>query len=360
MRRPHPIHLALAAFTMVFLLGASPCGTMGSQIRNNIQQAERNLRINSAQDIRRVGQRITSATKHLDAALQKHLPALKKGLDHPAATELTPEQEYYLGRTVCAQILAERFENRVVAVKGKGREATGSADLHYLQAIANALVPAAERSHLDALPPERIPTALRVAVVPGDAPNAYATPGGFVVVTSGMLSLAENEDELAAVLAHELSHVTLAHGLSAIDKAEAPLLKRIGRGAEALGTSMGVDLSELTQAFDKFTGAISAKLTKGYDADYEFAADARAASILEEAGYDPSALPRIVDRLGSWLEANGQKGFGETHPSPKDRLARLGEVPVVPGAEGHQRVREVRFAAHTPKLVQQGAQLASR
>ncbi len=355
-----PRFLFIAASGLL-LLGVAPCAQVGNQIKRNIRNTESSMRNGaSIRNIRDAGKRATSATRFLDLALTKHRAALLKGLDHPAATELTPEQEYYLGRTVCAQVLADRFENRVVAIQGKGHKATGTTDLHYLQAIAAALVPAAERSHLTDLPDERIPTTLRVAVVPGAAPNAYATPGGFVVVTSGMLALAENEDELAAVLAHELAHVTLAHGLSAIDRNEAPLLKKIGRGAEALGSSMGVDLSTLTAAFDKFTGAISQKLTKGYDADYEFAADARAATILEEAGYDPAALPRIVGRLGTWLEANGKAGFGETHPSPKDRIARLGEVPSVPGEEGHVQARELRFAVHTPKLVNQGARMARR
>ena len=50
----------------------------------------------------------------------------------------------------------------------------------------------------------------------GDEINAYAAPGGNVMVTTGLYRIIENEEQLAAVLAHEIAHITLKHGLSAI------------------------------------------------------------------------------------------------------------------------------------------------
>jgi predicted Zn-dependent protease len=336
------------------LVTAGACADLGQSLRGMGERAGHSLdrtRTRIAPSATHMAKAIEKGSAWCAGKLKANLAALNESLHHPATESLTPEQSYYLGRTVTAELLSKRFDNRLVGVQGKGRRAKGSDDLHYVQAVAAALLPAAERSHDPQLPPERFPAALHVAVVPGEAPSAYSTPGGFILVSTGMVRLAQDEDELAAVLAHEVAHTTLAHGLAAIDRGDVKLLRSIGAAGRALGKETKLPLGKLMDAFDRFTDAIVHRLTEGYDRSYEFAADARALGILNEAGYDPAALGRVLRRLDAWQKAHGVQGMGKTHPSPQARLARVEGAPSQAPDPGHRKVRAQRFADHAPPLV---------
>ncbi|MDR1239916.1 MAG: M48 family metalloprotease, partial [Treponema sp.] len=111
---------------------------------------------------------------------------------------LSPEDEYYLGRTVAARIL--RTDPAY----------TGDSDLvFYLNKICLALVinsskPAAFNGY-------------HVGILDSPELNAFATPGGHIFLTQGMVECADSEDALAAVIAHELAHIQLRHAAAMID-----------------------------------------------------------------------------------------------------------------------------------------------
>ena len=110
--------------------------------------------------------------------------------------DLTPEQEYYIGRAVAAQV----FQTYPPLDRPQANE--------YLNLLGQSLAIFSDR-------PETF-GGYHFLLLDSDEINAFAAPGGLILVTRGMLRCCENEDELAAVLAHEICHVEQKHGLSAI------------------------------------------------------------------------------------------------------------------------------------------------
>lgn len=143
----------------------------------------------------------------------------------------------------------------------------------------------------------------RFFVVDSPEVNAFALPGGFVTVNSGLLESAESGEEVAAVLAHELTHVVRRHGTER-------MLRELG------ATTI------LTAVFGATTVAVPAKathdfLSNAYDRDQEREADERGLSLLVRAGIDPRGMATFFERLAktsltppAWLS---------THPDPGDR-----------------------------------------
>ena len=268
----------------------------------------------------------------------------RETLAHPLASEgFRPQDEYLLGRQVSAQLLQRYPHRRWDLVETEAGIVAGPR-LSYLQILAQIVLegarlsqPGAEGTQLR----ERFPTALRVAVVESEAPDAFAAPGGFVILSTGMLSLAQDEEELAAVLAHELAHVTLAHGLAAVDQGRhGAALGKLIEGVEAGRSALKGRPSELSEAVAALAGDIAQRLEAGYAPEWELAADQRAALTLEALGYDPQGLVEVIARIppGDDLE-----GHSRSHPPPARRLkalrASLGERAPPPGVG----VRAARF-----------------
>jgi len=154
--------------------------------------------------------------------------------------------------------------------------------------------------------------------------NAFAAPGGYVFITRGALQLANNEDELAAVLAHEIAHVRRGHALGSIKKSRISSVYK-----EALSSSVELDqqaLGGLAQAFDgAMDDMLDSMLVKGYSRDTEFEADAVGMEIMARAGYNTDAFVAYLDRLQK-QQSTGSGGFSATHPKASDRVATLKKI----------------------------------
>ena len=242
-----------------------------------------------------------------------------------AFESITPEQEYYIGRTVAATIL-DRFP------------ATGSEVLDdYLNRLGQALARASDR-------PETFGGYHFLSLASTEI-NAFAAPGGLIFVTRGMLALCSREDDVAAILAHEIAHVHHRHGLRSIRSGRlgGALTTLVEKGSEKLE---GSALAEVTGAFRDSVGDISESLiTNGYSRSAEETADKTAALLLARVGYDPYALLDVLEAMEVELEKN-PGGFGRTHPDPRDRQHELldeGDLPES-ALPGHP-AREPRFAA---------------
>ena len=136
--------------------------------------------------------------------------------------------------------------------------------------------------------------------------NAFAAPGGFIFISTGMLNFLESEDELAFVLAHEIGHIELDHGLNAvIQKTSGDLFKK---GAGGMGVS------------DSFFGGMIGFAENGYSKDLEMEADGRGAILAVRAGYDVNAALNVIKKF--------EKKTGHTHASgyPDDRSAIIREI----------------------------------
>ncbi len=242
--------------------------------------------------------------------------------------DITPEQEYYIGRTVAATVLL-------------GYKPLQADDLNdYVNRIGQALAQFSTR-------PETF-GGYHFLVLDSDDINAFAAPGGLILATRGLLECCQTEDELAAVLAHEIGHVEKLHGLRAI---------RTGRlnsaltilAVEAGKNLAGENLAEVTKAFDESINDITTTLmNSGYSRKLEFEADAAAIGILKQAGYQPGALVAMLENMAkSW--DSSRKDFAATHPPPADRIAELQKAKVESSKET-AAARQKRFAAATKAL----------
>ena len=126
----------------------------------------------------------------------------------------------------------------------------------------------------------------KFTVLNSDIVNAFAMPGGYVYVTRGLLALANNEAELAGVLAHEIGHVTRKHGEERIQQS---VLAQLGIGilAGVLDSDLATGVAQL--------GA--ATVLSSYSRAHEFEADSQGVRYLIRAGYDPRAMATFLDKL---------------------------------------------------------------
>ncbi len=161
-----------------------------------------------------------------------------------------------------------------------------------------------------ALTCDRPDIAYHFAVLNHDSINAFAAPAGYVFVTRGLLSQIRNEAELAAVLGHEISHVSQKHILEVIQRS-----KRLAGVTEA-------GLAYANQNPEAFKGLIDAAVKKlldeGLDQDKETQADALGDVFAARVGYDPTAYLALLNRLRA-LKGD-DKAFFKTHPDFSARI----------------------------------------
>jgi hypothetical protein len=147
--------------------------------------------------------------------------------------------------------------------------------------------------------------------------NAFALPGGFTYVNRGLIETAQNEAQLAGVIAHEISHAALRHGTAQAAKAQKYQVGSIlGQIAGAvIGGGVGQVVGGLSQL------GISAAFLK-YSREYERQADTLGAQIMANAGYDPRELAnmfRILEQQGG----SGGPEFLSSHPNPGNRFEAI-------------------------------------
>lgn len=177
----------------------------------------------------------------------------------------------------------------------------------------------------------------RFGLLKTDSVNAFATPGGFVMVTSGLVKQLQNEDELAFVLAHEVAHVLRRHHYRVV------LRQRL---AETAAKNIQAATGEAGNA--ALSHASAQIYARGLDKNSEFEADRLGVELMTQAGYDPAAAMGVLERLQR-LKGDDPRTelLFSTHPSPAERLDTLLQTNVEalprPAQEGvNQRVARFR------------------
>ena len=187
------------------------------------------------------------------------------------------------------------------------------------------------------------------ALVDSDEVNAFAVPGGFVFVTTGMLDFLQDEDELAAILGHEMGHEELRHGSKSVGTERILRLLSMLKdaGLSEGGAQAGAGTAELKQWIDELFGEMLDSVRNGYGVEIESQADWRSLQLCARLGYDTMALHEVLERFktvkgsyggASYPEERGadvlryreQLGFGsETAPAPgRDLRAKRYEASV--------------------------------
>jgi predicted Zn-dependent protease len=242
-----------------------------------------------------------------------------------AAEEITPEQEYYIGRAVGANILS--------SYKIYGAKPALTA---YLNKICGAIV-------INSPKPD-IYNGYHVNILDSAEINAFATSGGHIFITRGLIDSADSEDALAGVIAHEIAHIQLQHSIKAITNSRINQALMV-TGISAVGVAAGMDVKELTDVFNQSVGEIvNTLLNKGYSREQEYDADATALSLLAAAGYSPSGL---IDMLRQLEKTQGSHagGFNKTHPSPAERLGSAEKLAVNYQVPDTRSSRQGRYRA---------------
>jgi len=143
--------------------------------------------------------------------------------------------------------------------------------------------------------------------------NAFALPGGPTFVHTGLVLAAENEAELAGVMAHEISHVALRHGTNQVTKA---MGFQILMGV--VGGAVG-DESLWRQLVQAGAGFGAGSILLKYSRDAERQADLLGAYIMAGAGYDPVEMARFFEKLQAGGGSRGPEFFS-SHPKPGNRV----------------------------------------
>lgn len=153
----------------------------------------------------------------------------------------------------------------------------------------------------------------RFAILNHDSINAFAAPAGYIFVTRGLLKQIKNEAELAAVLGHEVGHVSEKHILAVIQRS-----KQISGVAQA-GLAYANQNPEAFKGI--IDGAVKKLLDEGLDQDKEIEADVLGAVFASRVGYDPGAYVGLLKRLRD-LKGDDQ-AFFKTHPNFSARIAAV-------------------------------------
>lgn len=146
--------------------------------------------------------------------------------------------------------------------------------------------------------------------------NAFALPGGYVFVNRGAIEAADNEAQLAGVMAHELSHVALRHGTNQASKAQ------VGEGLAGLagglfGGGAGGAMVQQVSAF-----AAGSVLLR-YSRTAETQADVSGTQVLYDSGYDPRAMAQFFEKLEAETKGKNPPEFFSDHPNPDHRVQRV-------------------------------------
>jgi predicted Zn-dependent protease len=179
------------------------------------------------------------------------------------------------------------------------------------QYVANVGMPMAKRSERPELP-------WTFQVVDDPTVNAFALPGGPIFVTRGILAHLNSEAELAAVLGHEIGHITAKHSVKQISKAQ---LAQLGLG---VGAIIEPDLAK----YGQLAAAGLQLLFLKYGRDAENQADELGFGYMLEQGYDAREMTDVFVALGKAGEASGAGRLPtwlSTHPNPEDRLEKTRE-----------------------------------
>lgn len=210
-----------------------------------------------------------------------------------AAMPISDKEEHILGRAVAGQVIA-RY--------GIEKDAERT---YYLNLVGAAVARHSDRPDLP----------YRFAILATDDINAYACPGGYIFVTRGAMNMVNDEAELGAVVAHEISHVTERHIIKELQKS-----RILAVGVDAVKDAFNTQGT----LFDQMTKFATDALFNGLKREDEYASDAKATVYLNKTGYDYPAMMDVLSLLKS--RTRQARVLSRTHPTPDSRMQQLGST----------------------------------
>ena len=244
----------------------------------------------------------------LRAAAWSWLVAIGLGLAGCASLDATPPAETVAAAAAVSPSAPVNPERKRL-IEAFGGEYSAPAVEHYLDDVLTRLANASEQ------PSEPY----RVTLLDSPIVNAFALPSGDIFLTRGLLALANDGAEVAAVMAHEIAHVTAHH---AAQRAE---LERTA----ALFTRVSNQVLDKPRLGEEEAARMKLSIAH-FSRQQEFEADKIGINVIAKAGFDPYAASRFLDSLGRWsawraqmigLDAADKPDMMATHPSTPERIA---------------------------------------
>jgi len=168
---------------------------------------------------------------------------------------------------------------------------------------------------------KEVPFEFHFSIVNSNAINAFATPGGYIYINKGLINVAENEGELAGVIAHEIGHANGRHVASLIEKSQKLNIATLA--AIIAGAFLGGG-GEATAAIAAFSVAGSSSLTLKFMREHEEEADRLGISYLVSAGYYPAAMVDFLKIMKQYeFLSKTVPSYLQTHPGTDDRIFYL-------------------------------------
>ena len=217
---------------------------------------------------------------------------------------MTVDQELKLGLQSYQQILSDNRQNLVTS--GEAYET--------LQEIGRDLAVTAEQMMIEETGKE---TGFQWAfnMIRSDQANAFALPGGYTAVYTGLLPIAENVDGLAVVMGHELAHALAHHGAERM--AQQNMQRIVGAGVSM--SAGGMDISQQRAIMGVFGGISQYGYALPFSRAHESEADYIGLLLVARACYDPREAPKLWERMGASAGATPPE-FSSTHPAPETRV----------------------------------------
>ena len=227
-----------------------------------------------------------------------------------ATTTSSTGRKQYVG-AVSQEQLNQMGAQAFTEAKTKGPLSTDAKQNAYVRCVVNALV--------RELPPQAQGVAWESAVFVNKEPNAFALPGGKVGVNSGMFTVARNQDQFAAVVAHEIGHVIEKHHDERITR-QMGTQTGLGIAGALLGSRYGQGAADATNQL----GGVAAQglfLLPG-SRTQESEADVVGQQLMAKAGFNPE---QAVDLWENMMAASGGRSpqWLSTHPDPANRIREL-------------------------------------
>jgi predicted Zn-dependent protease len=234
-------------------------------------------------------------------------------LGHAQAASIDLGRIFDIGKDVVTAASGLSEDEEIAAGREVAGRTLGAAPLvadPELQAYVNAV------GRWVAAQTERPDLPWHFGVIDSPAINAFAAPGGYVLVTRGLYEILDDEAQLAGVLGHEIGHIALRHHITVMQQSAA-----VSAGARI---AQGGDRSYLV---NNLIGTGAEVLARGLDKNAEFEADRIGVVLAARAGYNPYALVEVLHKLA----ARGQDDQAlallfKTHPAPGERLTHLGDA----------------------------------
>jgi predicted Zn-dependent protease len=242
------------------------------------------------------GLEVKGVSKPMDILASSIVPVAK------AARPISDEEEYYLGRAVAAKILSSYPLSKDTKV------------VEYVNMVGQTIALHSDKPYTYG--------GYHFAVLESDEINAFACPGGIIFITKGTINATRNEDELAAVLAHEVAHINNRDGVKSIKQSRwLEVVKIIG--SKTVKEAGSERIPRLVKLFEgSINDVFKTLVVTGYSRSQEYAADTKALTYLSRAGYNPKALEDFLQRLYS-QNRTSQRGILKTHPATMNRIKNV-------------------------------------